>query len=616
MPAPEVNDIISEITRVRSSHSDRRSQQRVYQSLGRNRDPRSLPDNSVSETRLIDFGNDPHGRRMKINHPMAYLLLMQHLLTGEPGRWRMPHMPTISQEQRLKYGKAERAVAGIFLQNDSRLMNTGQPRFVRMVSDSLTRYGMIVVYKDVLTQGDQTRFVMQPWSPLEISEEFDDFGLKQIVREYSTDTAALIARGKSLDWDVSQLEQRLKAGAHSVKVMDYWGREYRKGLDTPRVTHAFLLENSDRPILAPEEVDREDIPVEVFKVNGEAFPGEEKWREAYSVLEPNVGTYLEMEDTYRMIEDHNEKSRSDQKQEFTHAGVPKANPGVVNNPRGGASLTTYDVARGEQGMNVVPMNPVDPAIQYRFQMNEIAKQQGSVPDALFGAIDFTLSGFALQTVLRAARSVAGELVPVLDLAMSRLGKWVLDSIKDGKTAGTLTLEMPSAQTSKREWFVEDFGKADIPETTIIRHETNLSTPSDLFERISMARQANPEAPQLFTQQTIYEEMFQDIVPDSQAEMDAVNAARVNNTEFGMVLQMHRALRLKLKQAEEDGDQFAAQVYQKQIEMLEQQFAQSQNQQTRGTSGGPDQRAQPTEVRAGANGQAVNGRAAQQANGFR
>ena len=105
-------DIRQSITRLKSANEARRSKQVTWRILGRNHDPRTARGTSATIRETREYLTDT-GHPLKTNHPESYLLLMMHLLTGEPVRWKMPHSVDITPEERLQYGKNERAVAAI-----------------------------------------------------------------------------------------------------------------------------------------------------------------------------------------------------------------------------------------------------------------------------------------------------------------------------------------------------------------------------------------------------------------------------------------------------------------------------------------------------------------------
>lgn len=603
-----------EIQRLKDKHLTRRERQIAWRSLGRNRDPRTVSGTGFrsgngGETRLPTLTEQ--GNELETNHPQSYLLLMMHLLTGESVRWKMPHFVEMSEEERSLFGLAERAVAAYLRENDVRLVNSGTQRLERAIADSLCRFGMVCQFRDVREYRGETKYIIEPWNPVDVAEEFDEFGLSRIVHSVTVTVATLETIVRQNGWDSSPLEQFRQQRSSEVTYDEYWWRDIEG--DRVVVKSAVFIPNIDVPLQEETVEERfDELPVDIVRVNGEAFPDDEQWRSGYSILEPNMNVYFEFSDMLKRIRKHMNKTLADNKYELTAGGVPKADPNQVNkvDPDGVGTITTYDQVRGDRGMQLVPINPFDQAINLLAQAMEIQKQQGSVPDALFGAIEFTLSGFALQTVLRAARSVAGELLPVMQMVMSRNGKWILDSVKENK-GGKRRIITPVRAT--RGYLAEEFGSEDVPEITDIQADMKLATPSDLMERITMARQANPENPQLFADITIMEQLFDDFVPDSQAEVNAIRRDRVMNSQTGILLQQHKALMKLLEDASSD---FERRVYQRQIELIEQQFGSAQNQPTRTTTGAPGQSSIPFEARAAGGGEVVNGRAAQQDNNFR
>jgi hypothetical protein len=602
---PEQDNILKRMNNLRERHADRRERQNTAVLLARGIDPRSAPSNAY-----WNYGRDSEERNRKLhtNDPQTYLGLSMHLLAGRPVAYKMPSWEGISNDEAVAHGKAERFVNAIMGINTERLIDKGMPRFNRAIVDSAIRMGMVAIYRHAAEVDGNTTFIMEPWNPMQISERMDDQGLGELVRDYEADPEDFKMQVAGLPgWDHQNIN-RVADANQVLRIGEYWSREYviqSGGIrGESRVFHTVY--HQDGTILKQVAVEegQTSIPVEVVLVNGESFPGEKFEYQARSILEDNIQMYLDDHDNLSMIQMQARKAATGNYQEGTAGGRPVADIRKMLDPRRGPAIQSYDVMRGETGLTPVGIHQLDPAIQIFNNRLSGFIQRGSVPHALHGALDFVLSGFAISQILEAALSSVEEAQFVLQLLHARLGRWILDTAKEGAVPKMEMYGLLPGQ-GEPQFFLEDINpSSDLPTTTRINALINLAQPSDLIERINMMAVANPGRQQLFSLRTIYEKLAYDLVEDPIAEEKAVDRAEIMQLPAMQMLQARREL---LRLAQETSDPFEQQIYQEEADKLMQAISGSgqEGAPTRRGSGVPDPRALSTPARErgvpGANG---------------
>ena len=548
---------------LRSSRSERRNRQMLSQVVSRNLDPRDQ-DGNVTETMEDIRGNNfPN---LRTNDPRTYMDLAIHLLSGRPVGWRIPVTVVDAEEMVRDYGKAERYLGQSFSVNDARLSRKGALRLERSIADSFCRMGMAIIYHEAVQTNDGLTFIMEPWNPLEVSEELSDDGLIELVRDYKLPIHTAIRVAEATDgWDVDSLIKMAEAGTKSVQLTDWYH------MDGDDVEYAVLFKgnsvNRIGEFLATPTIleNKTEIPVKSRLINGEAFPGEAIEFAAQSVLEPNMFQYLYDHDLLNMINMQAKRSLSLQLFERTRGRQPVANAGKLLDPNRGPSITTYGV--DEPGISTVPINQMDSSIAILESRLQGFLQRGAVPYSLHGNLDIRLSGFAIQQLLEAALAAVGEAQINMRSLFGELGKWVLDETKAG-SPGTVQVIGRDTKVSRDGYVTEEFTKVDVPEFTDVTAEIELARPSDLLERINIARQALPGRAAIVPFRNVHEHVLNDIVPDSQAAIDEMEWEEIRAMPPIRLARQLAAMTREERRLRESGDRRQADFLLEQIERLE------------------------------------------------
>ena len=548
---------------LRSSLNSRRSRQVLSQVISRNLDPRNDAGGVMENLDTMDLRQLPN---LRTNDPRTYMDLAIHLLSGRNIGWHIPVTVIDAEETVRDYGKAERYLNQQFSLNDARLTRRGKARIERSVADTFCRMGMTVVYYEALQEEAGMSFLMEPWNPLEVSEELDDEGVGELVRDYKLPiNRAISIAEKTETWNTEALKKMADGGARNVELTDWY--KVTDGEVEYAVLFKSMVTNTSKDFLAPPVVmeGRDCIPVLIRQVNGEAFPGEETQFAAQSVLEPNMFQYLYDHDLLNMINIQAKRSLSLQLFERTRGRQRVANAGKLLDPNRGPSITTYGT--DEPGISTVPINQMDSSVAILESRLQGFLQRGAVPYSLHGNLDIRLSGFAIQQLLEAALAAVGEAQINMRSLFSDLGKWVLDETKGGEL-GRVRIVGRNPKVVRNGYVTEEFTKADIPDFTDVQAEIELARPSDLLERINIARQALPGRGAIVPFRNIHEHVLNDIVPDSQAAIDEMEWEEIRAMPPVRLARQLAAMTREERRYRESGDMRQADFLVEQIERLE------------------------------------------------
>ena len=262
---------------------------------------------------------------------------------------------------------------------------------------------------------------------------------------------------------------------------------------------------------------------------------------------------------------HRDRALSQKFKEGTHNGEPAANASELADPEV-TSVSTYRT--GEDGISNIPQNPFDPTVSLLPDMRGQMLQRGAVPYILYGGVEINLSGFAIFQLQRAALASVGETKVMGDDLYSDLGKWILDGVRDGGFENEKITSVVYAQGRETPQ-LDTFSSSDIPEYTSIVASIELSQPSDLIERINMARAANPSGGDVFTPEMTYDLLFAKEVPDAGGAATALENNRIMQMPIFQMLKARRKMLQDIARHELRGEVFEANALKQNVQLLEQ-----------------------------------------------
>ena len=565
MPRVTQEKLPARLTVLKNKHGDRVARQTAILLMGRGIDPRTAMIQNMSWN-LNHNESDPDAP-LHTNDPRTYLDIGIHLLSGRPLEWHMPRYSDIPDDVEEEHGKAERTVQSFFGINNKRLRNKQRPRLERQMADSACRMGMVVLYKEKVTFKGKTAFVIEPWDPTTVYERSDDEGLAEIGRDYvgSLYDLKIIAKREEEGWDLDKIEALIEDDQDEVSLTEYYLREGEK------VWHAVMRTDGGKDVFLSLTLmkDKTEITVVIAAFNGEAFPGEHYYRAVQSILEPNFDAYLFHNDNIKRIEAHRDKVLAAKYVEKTSAARPGSATASDLASSDEVKIFSYRV---NEDLTLVQQPQFDPSLAILGTEYPGQIQRGGVPYIFTGAIETNLSGFAIFQLLNAAMSAVSEGKIVLQEMYSDLGQWMLEELKaDDTKSGSIEI-LSKGAANRDSHMIEDISFNDLPRITAIQNKINLAQPSDLIERMNIAKIANPGGGQMLTLNTIFNELLPDIVPDAQGEANALKDERIMQLPIMMMLDARRQLiEMKAEWVAAGRIQGAAGI-QSQIDLIDQSIA--------------------------------------------
>lgn len=589
-------DVSNRIGMLKKIHESRLSRQRAVLALSRGLDPRTVVWQNMLWSEL-SLKTGTQDEALRTNDPRTYLDIGTHLLSGRPLDWVMPRFSNIAEDIEEKHGMAERVIQSYFRINNKRLSNKQRPRFERIIADSALRFGMIAVYYTKADMNGDDVYVMEPWDPMSIAEKSDDWGLSEITRRYQTNIYDLEELADKEDgWDIREIARRIRDKEEDFEVAEY----YVRTRDVVRHT-VVTNEGEFKSLRNLTELDIDEIPVKIGSANGEAFPAEEFWRGAQSILEPNFNQYLLHHDNLKRIEKHRDQTIAFKVQENTLGGRP--GPATPTDIADSTEVKVFPY-RVTEGFDIKPIPQFDRSMDILAAEFPGQIQRGGLPYIFTGNIDTNLSGFAIFQLLNSALASVNETKVVLEGIYSSLGKWILDDLKGGGVSGKIKV-LSSTGEAREQFQFDEISARELPVITDIQAKINLAQPSDLIERINIMRTAMPGSGALISLRTGYDEILPDIVSDSGGEAQAVMDERIMQLPVMQMLKARKGLVEFREEMRAIGNQFSVEATQQQIDLLEQQITgngNGTNPQTNvatGNNATPDNRVSSSPTRNGA-----------------
>ena len=142
-----------------------------------------------------------------------------------------------------------------------------------------------------------------------------------------------------------------------------------------------------------------------------------------------------------------------------------------------------------------------------------ALQRGGLSFVTHGQLEIEISGVTLERLLSATRTILQPYIECVQFALSEMFMQLLGQYKAmGSPKISLETRMKT-QGPSSGFFIENFAREDIPKTTWVEVELNLALPQNLLARIQAARQLFGDNRAIIDEQTVFEEILGDIVPD-------------------------------------------------------------------------------------------------------
>ncbi len=232
----------------------------------------------------------------------------------------------------------------------------------------------------------------------------------------------------------------------------------------------------------------------------------------------------------------------------TRTGQPRMNRGQFRDMELGT------MAIGEDIIPVPP--PTSPA-----ERNELLTyylqsiQRSTLSFTAFGSLGLEISGVTVDSLNKATQSVLNPYVDASQYAVAEMVMSLLNQFRLGDFKA-VSLQVRSrgkdASISER-LFIKDYDSKDLPKTTILVATQPLSLPDTTLQRIQAVRTALGDNRQIMSEQTAYEVLLQDMIPDSKIEQDRIDKDKVRTSPQADALAVMNGLREVIADANSRGD---------------------------------------------------------------
>lgn len=420
------------------------------------------------------------------NEPKTYFNKMVAIISSAVMTIRIPQSAKPKAEREIDNTK-EQFIRGAFRSGDDWLKKRGMPEFIDQVASLAALRGfscgraMFVKGKD-----RRVRFELMPWDPLSTFWEMGPNGLRWICNRTMRSRAEIFAQyGDKTPEDLKPDEESASEGqpVERFEVYDYYdttdnavGVDFKEGMW----------------LKAPKKHGMKDrVPGWVVPV-GAVPPIRTDEQHDDTDKDFGLGLYDAVRQTYN---DFNE-TMSDAKTLVRRAvkggytlGSAGGRKGLEGNPAAEGTIVQLDSTQNES------LKPIEreemPAETGVFLANVSGEmQRGSLPHSLFGDQNFTLSGFAIQTLREGSKSAVDPFIKCLTTTAGEVADLAIVQYGSGDFA-PITLR---GRQYNGEWFERQFAPSDIEGTDcpIIEFEPQL--PKDDPARFAMAQIArSPDA---------------------------------------------------------------------------------------------------------------------------
>uniref|UniRef100_A0A6M3KB60 Portal protein n=1 Tax=viral metagenome TaxID=1070528 RepID=A0A6M3KB60_9ZZZZ len=493
--------------------------------------------------RLTDENKKKDHESVVSNDPATFLRLATHLISFMQPIFRIPL--TDDEQQRTQSGKSERALVSLWRERDAVERKRGRQAWRRQLADLILTTGWYAVLATVVKEkGGSPKFLAEIWNPNNVFQEWDDDGLATCIHAYSTTWEAADKKARGHDKEIPPRQRMTSWGSVGfATIIDWWKKE--EGV----VKHGLKIGNS--LIIDPETVSPfEEIPIITGPVLGEAGWGgydlsDTDWKKYYgqSLFEPNFELYKKQNNWMSW-----------------HQNLIKefAYPLTKDTSTGGREVVTAEDIRAGKLIHLAPGQDVTrerpPGVPQGSEMvlgtytGQI--QRGSFPWVMYGSTPFRMSGTALNQLLQTAHTVVGPFHEALRAIISDVSFIWLSEYKRQKMKGVSISGKRLVGENIGSFFQEEFSPADVPDALFVDAEIKLATPSDLMERISIARVAKPQG-DLLDLTTILDELLEQ--QDPVRIQERIAEGRMNESEILQRIILLRKMKAKVAALRIAGD---------------------------------------------------------------
>lgn len=456
-----------------------------------------------------------------LNDARVLLDVSIHMLSHRPPVIRIPVLDKTEPEQKAA-GGAEHFLQGIQRQIDLDRSRMGLAPWARDMADFMLCTGWWSELRMVLKNPDGTpNFISDVIDPAEVYPDFGYNMLRQNVHAYWTTLSEVQSKARLLQWEGDFTGD----GTQEVEVQDvWWLEEHPDDSERLLVYNAIMVMQPQRRsgrnvrriedlILAkPASVSEEfaEIPLRTGPVGGWAVRGSRRnardaqVRYGESILEAGRPLY-------------------DAKNLWFTIALRKADESLHPNalfrsPNGRFVVGENDLRSGK-GIPVTthqdieyPQKPglTSDVTNVVMPMLEDGVQKAGATNLLLGVIqpqDLAGAGYALSL---AEPRILSKLVP-FKLAMERVGSdrdtYFMEEFRTGKYKSIKLVSRTDERRGLRDVYYREWSSDEMPETSVVDWDVQISMPNQMQTKIAIARQAKPTG-DLLDDDTILEQILE------------------------------------------------------------------------------------------------------------
>lgn len=400
----------------------------------------------------------------------------------------------------------------------------------------------------------ETRFLAQVWDPMEVYPEYDENGLKFVVRRYKS--YARNIRAMALPWKGSngfnaQAIETLKDNDEGDVTNAFWLEE--DGPDEAGVYNCILAHGA---IIKPPTLEKQfgmRIPVIIGPSAGtpfRAFHGLLDWPSkpegydwtAYAwdgLLAPARLSFTKLDSLLSDMATIVHKTAEGAYVQKTLTGLPRLDPQKFRKMQ----LGTLKV--GEELIPVAPpSSPREREELLSFLIGSIQRSGLSFP--AFGQLGLEISGVTVESLINATQAVLSPYIESAQYVVEQTLLSLVEQYRQGRFKAVELSTKGSTRPMDERWFIREFSRDKLPKTANIKIILPLALPDTKLARIQALRAAFGDNRPLFSSQTGMEKLLEDVVSDQSLERQRIVEDIVDNSPEGRTLQVLEGLQKKEK----------------------------------------------------------------------
>jgi hypothetical protein len=491
------------------------------------------------------------------NEPKVFFETAVALISSYPPRFRIPLATNFDAEERDRISKAERFVQGIFRSLDDRQYKLGRAFWLRELAWQICG-GWYAVFNHVQKGKNGAEFIADFFDPITVYPQWDGDELVRCIRTYDVNKNTILnmltdfkKKGLVFDYQLDDLADH--------EVINYWMK------DGDDVYNAILVDK--QIIKQPQKENFDHIPIHVGAV-GSPDRVSEGWTATVgeSVIAANRDMYDYMNSIMSLM---------------ATITAETAYPNIISKSRTGYPAFKGEDLKGygsqinlklEDQIEILKhaATPVEALQLLQLLMKQA--QKGSIPDVVYGGMTQELSGFAISQLMAAIKYKISPYLITMQNVISKIAGDFLIQFQEGDFKPVKLRTTNPRDIRKGLFFVEEFGKKDVPEYMFIDVTVPITSALDRTQQIIFARQALAD-PQLISRETLWDEVLD--IQDSEQEYIRIMQDQMLNDPMVKQLALLEQLRQRADMYRAKGLAREASVIDNYIQSIEMQLGMRQ-----------------------------------------